>query len=413
MNDTDLDKLYKRIDSYKDEILKSLGDMIKIPAISPKSGGTGEKTKADFIMNLISNFGFDDIEKIDVPDESVPDKVRPNIIAKVRGEKDPSEGIFWVVTHTDVVPEGEMTLWETPPYEPTIKDGKIIGRGVEDNGQSLVASLYAVKALKEEGIIPKRSIGIALVADEEMGSEFGITPLIEKGLFSNNDMIVVPDSGNSEGTIMEVSEKSIMWLKIKAIGKQCHASLPYRGINAHRAAQKLGVKLDEELHRIYDKKDELFDPPESTFEPTKKESNVPNVNTIPGDDIMYFDCRVLPDYDLKEVLSTVETIAKSIEDETGAKFEFETPQFEQAAPPTSPTAPVVLALKEAIKSVYNNEPYAGGIGVGTCAALFRRSGYEAVVWAKIDEVAHSPNEYAWIDNIIGDTKVYATLFCRE
>ncbi len=411
MTEIDLDKIHQRIESYRDEILESLGNMIKIPAISPKSGGEGEEKKAEFILELIANFGFDEIDRIDVPDESAPKKIRPNIIAKVRGSKDPSEGTIWIVTHMDVVPEGELELWETPPYEPFVKDGKIFGRGVEDNGQGLISSLYAVKALKDEGVIPNRTIGIALVADEETGSQFGITPLIEKGLFSENDLIVVPDAGTSDGSMMEVSEKSIVWVKIKTIGKQCHASLPYKGINAHRAAMKFGVKLDEELHKKYDKKDELFDPPESTFEPTKKESNVPNVNTIPGEDVLYFDCRVLPDYDPDEVLSMIKSIAKEIEEETRAKFQIETPQYEPAAPPTSPTSPVVLELKEAIKKVYKIEPYAGGIGGGTCAALFRKAGYPAVVWAKIDETAHSPNEYAWIDNIVNDTKVYATLFC--
>lgn len=411
MQDEKLMKVHNRIENYTDEMIEALGDMIKIPAISPKSGGEGEVKKAKFILDLISGFGFDDVGRIDVPDESSPDKVRPNIIVRVKGEEGKQN--IWIVVHMDIVPEGDLKLWETNPFEPVIKEGKIYGRGVEDNGQELIAALYAVRAMKDEGITPKNNINIAIVADEETGSEFGIRPLIEKGIFGKDDLIIVPDGGNSEGTLIEVSEKTIMWLRIRTIGKQCHGSMPERGINAFKAAMKFGVKVEEELYNKFDKRDELFDPPISTFEPTKKEGNVPNINTIPGEDVFYMDCRILPDYDPEEAFGLVKRIADSVAEETGAKFEFERPQYDPAAPPTSPDSPAVLALKEAIEKVYNIEPYAGGIGGGTCAAIFRRAGYPAVVWAKLDDTCHAPNEYAWIENIVNDAKVYATMFCKD
>jgi succinyl-diaminopimelate desuccinylase len=403
-------KLYSRIEDYREEMVKALGNMIKIPAVSPRSGGEGEQKKAKFIRDLISTFGFDEIETVDVPDDSSPDKVRPNTIARVKGS-DIKQNI-WVVVHMDVVPEGDRKLWDTDPFEPVIKDGKIYGRGVEDNGQEMVAALYALKALIDEGVKPKNNINIAMVADEETGSDFGIRPLIEKGLFNETDLIIVPDGGNDAGTLIEVSEKTIMWLKIRTIGKQCHGSMPGRGINAHRAAMKFGVKVDAELYKMYDKRDDLFDPPISTFEPTKKEGNVPNVNTIPGEDIYYMDCRILPDYDSEEIFDTIKKIADEVAQETGARFEFERPQYDPAAPPTSPDSPVVRVLREAIEKVYDIKPYAGGIGGGTCAAIFRRAGYPAVVWSRLDDTCHAPNEYAVIDNIVNDAKVYVTLFCR-
>lgn len=412
MEEEVLTKLYTKIEGYRNEMVKVMGDIIKIPAIDPRSGGEGEVAKAKFLKELISSFGFDSIEQIDVPDDSSPDKVRPNIVARKAGSGDASKNI-WVVVHNDIVPEGDLKLWDTDPFEPVVKDGKVFGRGTEDNGQEMIASLFAVKALSESGLKSKNNINIAIVADEEMGSKFGISPLIEKGLFKEDDLIIVPDGGNPEGTMMEVSEKSIMWLRIRTIGKQTHGSLPERGINAHKAAMKLGVRLDKELHSKYSIKDELFLPPISTFEPTKKEGNVPNINTIPGEDVFYMDCRILPDYNPEEVYATILEIAGSIEQETGAKFEFEKPQYDPAAPPTSPESPIVLALKEAIERVYKIKPYAGGIGGGTCAAIFRRAGYPAVVWSKIDDTAHSPNEYVVIDNMINDSKVYATLFVME
>jgi len=66
-------------------------------------------------------------------------------------------------------------------------------------------------------------------------------------------------------------------------------------------------------------------------------------------------------------------------------------------------------LNEAIRKVRGITPKVGGIGGGTCAAFFRKINIPAVVWCTIDETAHQPNEYAKIENLINDTKIFAFL----
>ncbi len=92
---------------------------------------------------------------------------------------------------------------------------------------------------------------------------------------------------------------------------------------------------------------------------------------------------------------------------------FEHMQRAAAAPPTPPDAAVVKALKKAIKAVYGTDSRAIGIGGGTVAAYFRRAGYEAACWSKVDETAHQPNEYCIIDNMIGDAKVFAHIMMQD
>ncbi|HEX2695281.1 MAG TPA: M20/M25/M40 family metallo-hydrolase [Acidobacteriota bacterium] len=77
------------------------------------------------------------------------------------------------------------------------------------------------------------------------------------------------------------------------------------------------------------------------------------------------------------------------------------------------TAAVVTALQAAVKEVYRKEAKASGIGGGTVAAVFRRRGFEAACWSKIDDTAHQPDEYSVIDNMVGDAKVYAHVFLQE
>lgn len=388
----------KKIMEMENEMVETLKELIAIPAVHPKSRGEGEARKADYLHKLLNGFGFDSIGRYDI-------NSRPNIVAKINGKNDKT---IWVVTHMDVVPAGDMKLWGTNPFEPAVKDGKIYGRGAEDNGQELVASLYAAKAVIDESIKPENNISLAFVSDEETGSRHGISHLLSKNLFKKEDYIIVPDGGNESGTLIEVAEKAVLWLKIKTTGKQCHASMPEKGINAFKVATLFAYRLGE-IYSKFNMKGPLFSPAISTFELTKKESNVPNINTIPGSDVFYLDCRILPNYKIEEVIEFIENLAKDVEKETGAEIEMEAVNREESTR-TSPTAPVVKKLKKAVEAVYHTKPYPGGIGGGTCAALFRKKGFDAVVWGKIDDTCHMPNEYCRIENMVNDAKVYGKIF---
>jgi succinyl-diaminopimelate desuccinylase len=407
-----LNKIYEKIDGYRAAMVDLQAELTAIPALGPTNDGEGEVKKAEYIKEWMEReVGFDSLDRYDAPDARVPSGVRPNIIAVMGGASD--KRTIWIMAHLDIVPPGEAALWETDPYKVVEKDGKIFGRGVEDNQHGIVTPLFALKAIKELGVTLPYNIGVVLVADEETGSEYGIQHLLrEHNVFKKDDFIIVPDAGIPDGSMIEVAEKSIYWLKIETKGKQCHASTPEQGINAHRAAAHLITRLDR-LYETFNQRDEVFDPPISTFEPTKKESNVPNVNTIPGDDVFYLDARILPDIPVDDVHEEIMKTAGEIEKEFKVTVSLSSPQREDAAPATPSDAPVVKALSSAIKSVYGVEANAMGIGGGTVAAFFRRAGFHAVVWSRIEETAHQPNEYTIIDNMVGDAKVFANLFLQE
>jgi succinyl-diaminopimelate desuccinylase len=404
-------RIARRIESFRDEMIDMQVRLTALPAIAPASGGEGEGKRAEYLERFLQANGFIDIQLLKAPDLDAPEGFRPNLLARYKGKS--AARTIWVMTHMDIVPPGEVSLWKGDPYKAWIEKGRIYGRGVEDNQQDLVASLFAVKAFQAEGLLPACDIGIALVADEETGSKKGIDHVLEHDdVFRKQDLIIVPDAGNETGTLIEVAEKSILWLKIKTLGKQAHGSTPEKGINSFKAASYLIAELDK-LYKTFDRNDPLFDPPISTFEPTKKEANVPNVNTIPGEDVFHLDARILPGYDVAAVLRKIREIADGIERTHGVKITVSEEQNAPAATPTPATAAVVTALQAAIKEVYRKEAKASGIGGGTVAALFRRRGFEAACWSKIDETAHMPNEYSVIDNMVGDAKVYAHVFLQE
>lgn len=404
------DQLFETVDAMRRALVMSLIDMCSIPAVSPASGGTGELEKTDWLQEHIKGFGFDRMERHDVEDDH--GVVRPNLIAVREGVAEDAPTL-WFISHTDVVPEGDLSLWETDPWKPVIIDDKVVGRGVEDNGTPLVASLYAVRALEEVGIRTGCHIGCALLADEESGSKWGIQHVLGKDLFGPDDLIMVPDAGLPKGDFIEIAEKSILWLKFKTEGVQGHASMPHMYKNAFEAGAELAYKLNKTLKETYTAEDDLFDPPYSTFELTMKLANVANVNTIPGEDIFYIDSRVLPEYDTQEVLDTVRGVMKQVGERYGLPITLSLNQHEKAAPITDKDSRVVTLLSDSIRQVLAVEPKVYGIGGGTCAAFFRRRGFDAAVWAKIDEAAHSAGEYTWIENVVEMTKVFALMALRS
>jgi len=406
----DFTKFAKTIDGYKNDVIELQRILTSIPALAPENDGDGESNKAEALKEYLRGLKFPEPEHYDAPDARVSSKLRPNLVYRFAGE-DNSRTVY-IMSHLDVVPPGELSKWHSDPFELKVDDDKLTGRGVEDNQHGLVASVMAAKATLELGLKPKYNVGLMFVADEEVGSVYGINYLLKKHDFlKKDDLIIVPDSGDEQGKTIEIAEKSICWIKVETAGRQCHASRPDQGVNAFAAASKLAARVHA-LYNIFDAKDKLFNPSTSTFEPTKKEANVPNINTIPGDDVFYIDCRVLPKYKLDEVEAMIRKWADEIEVSENVKIKISYAQRAEAAPPTKEAAPVVQALMKGIKAVYKVQPEVCGIGGGTVAALFRRKGYPAAVWARISESAHQPNEFTHISNILGDAKVMAHVFMQ-
>ncbi len=408
-------QILEKIESYENYAVEMQRGLTAIPALDPSSGGAGEYDKAKWLEGELKKLKFDSIDWINAPQKEAKNGIRPNVIARYKG-KNHSKTI-WFMAHIDIVPPGEAKLWHSDPYKMEIQGRKLVGRGVEDNQQAIVSSILVVKAMMELGYRPEYDIALLFCADEETGSGFGADYVSEKHpeVFGKEDVFFVPDSGSEDGSMIEVAEKSILWMKVITHGRQCHASRPSLGINAFKAASELVVKY-QGLYEKFPHKDELYEPPISTFEPTKKENNVPNVNTLPGEDVFYMDCRVMPEYQLSEVKAEMRRLADEVEKKHGVKISFEPQQEAQAAPPTDPNAPIVTALKAAIKEILKVEPKAYGIGGGTVAAFFRRLRLPVVVYSRLSETAHMPNEYCVIDHMMGDAKVFAVttlLLCEK
>ncbi len=397
-----------KINELREECVDFLARICAIPALGPENNGTGEMAKYLVIKDFISRMEPDVLLDVPCPDDRVPEGIRPNLLAIFNG-KDTSRTL-WILSHTDVVPPGEISLWTKDPFQPYVEDGYLYGRGVEDNGQAIASSIFAAKAVKETCGFGM-NVGLAVVSDEESGSLYGLAHVLKAraDLFKPEDLIIVPDAGNSEGDAIEIAEKHLLHMRFTVKGRQAHGSRPDVGRNSLRGCAHLIIALDKALHEKFNQTVEFFNPPVSTFEPTRKDPNVPNVNTIPGEDVFYYDCRVLPDIAVANVVSEMRRVAAHVDAQLGLNTIVEVYLSTESPNATKPDAPVVVALTQAIQEVYGVQAKPEGIGGQTVATFFRRHDLSAAVWQRITGMAHAPNERILIDNLIGDAKVFAKL----
>ncbi|MGC8730273.1 MAG: M20 family metallo-hydrolase [Candidatus Micrarchaeia archaeon] len=372
-------------------------NIVSIPAISPLSGGRGEMKKAKYIEGVLKGFGV----KVSWYNAKEGEIIHPNLVGIYNGVD--TSKTFWIISHMDVVPEGDKKLWHSDPFSAVVKKDRIYGRGTEDNGQGIVLALALLRYFVSKKLKPRINLGLVFVSDEETGSKYGMQFLVQKHkLFNPKDIAFVPDWGSKDGSKIEVAEKHVLWIKATVHGKQTHASTPQKGINACKEGMLFYLKLYNDLYKKFRMQEKLFDVPFSTFEPTKRAANVPNINTIPAEDVQYFDCRIIPEYNVDAVLQAIRKTAKAFEASSKCKIDIEIISRDDSPPIDLKAA---KDFSKSIEKVRRIKPRFVGIGGGTVAKYTRELGISTIVWSTLDDMAHSPNEYVKISNIVKDLQV--------
>ena len=403
-------ELNAMVEARMEEMAADIMEMSRIPAVNPRMNGAGEYARMQWLQEYLKKYGIP-FDVIEVPDDAVKEGVRLNLVVKLLGTEDP-EKTLWIIAHVDTVNSGDLENWNTDPFQPERIGGRIYGLGVEDNSQAVITALHTCRLVMEKKLQTKCSLGFIFASDEETGSTYGLHALLDHGVFSPRDEAIVPDAGSADGSFVEIAEKSQVWLKFTVTGKQAHASMPQLGINATSIGMHLGVELEDMLKREFNQEDPLFNPPYSTFELTQKFVNVDSPNVMPGKDVFVMDLRILPCYTVDQVMERIYAVAKRYEEERkGVTVQVEFITRVDAPAPTPSDSDIVTRL---VASIRENgvAAYYGGIGGGTCGAILRAHNIPAAVWSTLDELAHQPNEYVVVENLVKDTKVYLSTILK-
>lgn len=173
---------------------------------------------------------------------------RENVVAvhkprEVRGRSLMLQG------HIDVVPVGAADLWTTPPFTPSIRDGRLYGRGACDMKSGVTAYLMAFAALKEAGFQPAAELQMAAVIEEECTGNGALAVMQALG---KPDACLIPEPGQR----LLTAEVGVVWAWVTVTGKPVHVSHKLSGISAIEAAfivseafRAYEVRMNEPQHR--------------------------------------------------------------------------------------------------------------------------------------------------------------------
>lgn len=177
--------------------LADLGALVRIPSVAfPGFDPAHVRRSAEAVAALAEATGvFDAVTITDAAIPGTDERGMPAVLA-TRAARNGRPTIL-LYAHHDVQPVGDDALWETPPFEPTVRDGRLYGRGAADDKAGIMAHIAALRALTES-IGPDFDLGVALFieGEEEAGSRSFAQFLSDNADALRADVIVVADSGN-------------------------------------------------------------------------------------------------------------------------------------------------------------------------------------------------------------------------
>ena len=282
----------------KKELVDLLRSLIQIKSENPPGD---ENHISDYIKKYLL--------KNNIHSELIPLEIgRSSVIAKIEGEE---ERNITLCGHVDTVRAKEED-WTKPAFEGLIENKKMYGRGASDMKGGVAAILYASVLLKRRGIIPKKTVQLALTADEEWGYR-GAKNLVESGYFDQTDFLIITEPSNLQ---VSTGEKGELWIKAKIYGKSAHGSTPEIGVNTIIPGSEFVVNITERYEKIFEK------------EPFWGRTSINigqfyggvQVNIVPNYTEIQLDFRVISEKDKQKVIELVRKTGEEIAKKHKVRF---------------------------------------------------------------------------------------------
>ncbi|MET3647259.1 acetylornithine deacetylase/succinyl-diaminopimelate desuccinylase family protein [Phyllobacterium ifriqiyense] len=410
------EKLSRAIDKRRDDLIALTQELIRFPTINPP--GEAYAPCAEYIAQRLQKSGF---ETQLIRAEGTPGDTdrypRTNVLARFDG-RTPGQTVHFN-SHIDVVDTGKG--WTVDPFGGVVKDGKIYGRGACDMKGGLAASIIAAEAFLEVYPDFAGAIEISGTVDEESGGFGGVAYLASKGFFSKPrvDHVIIPEPLNKDRICL--GHRGVWWAEIETKGEIAHGSMPFLGDCAVRHMGAVLDAFEKELFPALDRKETRM-----PVVPEGARRSTMNINSVHGgqtDDFsglpspnvpdscrLTIDRRFLLEEDIDEVKREVTSILDRLQWER-PKFHYKIRDIMEVQPlMTERDAPVVTAVAQAIRSVFGKEPeYV--ISPGTYDQKhIARIGllHDCIAYGPgILDLAHRPDEYVGIEDMIESAKVMA------
>lgn len=362
--------------------LALLKDLIRRPSVTPKDEGC-----QDALAERLRASGFIE-ERLDFVDTQ-------NLWLR----KGTAKPLFVFLGHTDVVPPGPLDAWLSPPFEPTLRDGKLYGRGAADMKGGIAAFVTAVERFIANHPNHHGSIAVMMTSDEEGIATNGVVKVVEV-LEARNEkidwcLVGEPSSDKKIGDVIRVGRRGSLCAKLTIQGIQGHVAYPEL---AENPIHTFAPALNELTEEVWDQGNQNFPP--TSLQVSNIHSGTGAENIIPGNVEVQFNLRFSTELDERIIKQRTHAILDK------HKLTYDLQWRLSGNPFLTGRGELITAAHAAIKTVtgYETKDDTGG---GTSDGRFiAPTGAQVIELGPLNESIHKINEHITVN----DLEVLSTIY---
>lgn len=360
-------------------------ELISRASVTPEDAGC-QQLMADRLSAIgfeIEHLRFDDVD---------------NFWA-IRGDSGP---ILCFAGHTDVVPSGPESNWQTPPFEPTIKDGMLYGRGAADMKGSLAAIVVAVEQFIAENPNHSGRIAFLITSDEEGIAANGTVKVVEwltqQQIIPDYCLVGEPSSSTQCGDTIKNGRRGSLGCEMRILGQQGHVAYPHLASNPiHTAAPALAELSSHE----WDRGNDFF--PATSFQISNINGGTGATNVIPGELSVIFNFRFSTEVTDQQLRQRTEQILDKYQ------LDYELNWHLSGQPFLTAEGELVDAAVKAVKEVTGLDTELSTAGGTSDGRFIAPMGTQVVELGPVNATIHQIDECASVDDLNQLCDIYQSL----
>ena len=307
--------------------------------------------------------------------------------------------LFAFAGHTDVVPAGDENAWNTKPFEPTIKNGYLYGRGAADMKGGLASMVTATEKYLKENQNHNGRIAFLITSDEEGVAVNGTVKVMEFLNESNQKidycLLGEPSSTSITGDVIKNGRRGSLNGVLKINGKQGHVAYPHLAKNP---IHLVSPALDDLCKQEWDNGNDYF--PATSFQISNMHSGDGVTNVIPGDAQVMFNFRYSTETTKEELQKKVHEILDS------HNLDYSIEWSHSGYPFLTPKGELVSACSEAIKKTKGIETELSTSGGTSDGRFIAQEGTQVVELGPVNATIHQVNESVLVQDLDDLSEIY-------